>query len=121
MVSALGRYWYFLVFGPLLICVGGGLLYTIDEYTSNAKLIGYQIITALGVGSVLQNTISEFPSSPPLPSLLWDVARACTDDYPSQSPSRPISETRTTFLRERESSPLLVRSFFLRIIPAGTY
>jgi hypothetical protein len=27
IVSALGNYWYFLVFGPWIICVGAGLMY----------------------------------------------------------------------------------------------
>lgn len=57
IVSATGRYWYFLVFAPSLICVGGGLLYTINEHSSFARLAGYQIILGLGIGCVLQNTI----------------------------------------------------------------
>lgn len=44
MVSALGRYWPWLVGGPFLICIGSGLLFTITEDTSSAKLIGYQIV-----------------------------------------------------------------------------
>lgn len=31
VVSATGRYWHILVFGPFLICIGGGLLYTVSE------------------------------------------------------------------------------------------
>lgn len=57
MVSHFGYYWPFLVGAPSLICIGGGLLYTITEFESSAKLVGYQLITSLGVGAVMQNTI----------------------------------------------------------------
>lgn len=40
------------------MCIGAGLLYTINVNTSNAALVGYQIILSLGVGAVLQNTLS---------------------------------------------------------------
>jgi len=52
-----GRYWPFLAASPLLMSVGSGLLYTIDTDTSNARLIGYQILLGVGVGGALQNTI----------------------------------------------------------------
>ncbi|GAA5983322.1 hypothetical protein JCM5350_003071 [Sporobolomyces pararoseus] len=57
IVSATGRYWHILLVGPTLICVGGGLLYTVDEHTSFARMLGYQIIIGVGVGSILQNTL----------------------------------------------------------------
>ncbi|BGP44235.1 hypothetical protein JCM10450v2_000046 [Rhodotorula kratochvilovae] len=57
LISKFGRYWPFLVFGPLFSCVGSGLLYTIDENTAMSKIIGYQILLAIGVGCVIQNTI----------------------------------------------------------------
>lgn len=57
-VSYFGYYKPFLVFGPWLMCIGSGLLYTIKVDTSNSMLIGYQIILSLGVGAVLQNTLS---------------------------------------------------------------
>ncbi|BGP04230.1 hypothetical protein JCM10049v2_000028 [Rhodotorula toruloides] len=57
LISTFGYYWPFLVFGPIFSCIGSGLLYTVDEHTSSAKLIGFQIILAIGVGAVLQNTI----------------------------------------------------------------
>jgi len=53
-VSVIGNYYYFMIFGPWLISIGAGLLFTIDENTSNAKLIGYQIIIGLGMGSAMQ-------------------------------------------------------------------
>lgn len=76
IVSAWGYYWYvwhedlskcvcsrclfrpFLVAGPVLQAIGGGLLYTVHEGTSNAKLIGFQIITGFGVGLALQSESS---------------------------------------------------------------
>ncbi|GAA6021533.1 hypothetical protein JCM11491_006474 [Sporobolomyces phaffii] len=57
IVSATGRYWHILVGGPALICIGGGLLYTIDEHSSFARLCGYQILLGVGIGSILQNTL----------------------------------------------------------------
>lgn len=54
VVTAFGRYKWILVFGPSFLCIGGGLLYTVDEHTSSAKLIGYQILLALGIGLVFQ-------------------------------------------------------------------
>ena len=61
-VSYFGYYKPFLVCGPWLMCIGSGLLYTIKVDTSNSMLIGYQIILSLGVGAVLQNTLSTFSS-----------------------------------------------------------
>ena len=43
IVTLTGNYWYFLVFGPWLVCVGAGLLYTLHEQSSNGKYIGYQV------------------------------------------------------------------------------
>ncbi|GAA6053549.1 hypothetical protein JCM3770_005189 [Rhodotorula araucariae] len=57
LISRFGRYWPFLVFGPLFCCIGSGLLYTVDEQTPMSKLIGYQILLAIGIGFVIQNTI----------------------------------------------------------------
>lgn len=53
-VSTLGNYYYFMVFSPWLISIGAGLLFTVDESTSNAKLIGYQILIGLGMGASMQ-------------------------------------------------------------------
>jgi hypothetical protein len=43
VVSLTGNYWNFLVFGPWLLCVGAGLLYTLHETSPNSKYIGYQV------------------------------------------------------------------------------
>lgn len=44
------RYWYWGWTSPMIIAVGGGLLYTIKSSTSTARLIGYQVIYGLGIG-----------------------------------------------------------------------
>lgn len=40
IISKTGRYWPFLVLSPLVLCVGAGLLFTVDAHTPNARLIG---------------------------------------------------------------------------------
>jgi len=40
---------------PPLAAVGLGLLYTINDQTANAKVIGFQILTGFGVGLCFQN------------------------------------------------------------------
>jgi len=79
LISKIGYYWPFLLFGPVFSCIGSGLLYTVDENTPSANLIGYQIVRTMlfsdfgrrqltlesprsqllgvGVGCVLQNTL----------------------------------------------------------------
>lgn len=43
--------------GPAFTPIGGGLLYSIDQFTSTAKLVGYQILLGSGVGLAFQNTV----------------------------------------------------------------
>lgn len=57
LISYWGYYWPFLVVGPLFCCVGGGLFYTVTEFTPMSRLIGFQIVLSMGVGLVLQNPI----------------------------------------------------------------
>ncbi|EJD43051.1 transporter [Auricularia subglabra TFB-10046 SS5] len=52
-----GRYWPWLVGSPLLVSVASGLMYTINESTPNARVIGYQIIMGVGIGGALQNVV----------------------------------------------------------------
>jgi MFS family permease len=67
-VRKIGRYWPFMITGPIIGAIGAGLLYTINANTSNAKLIGYQIITGFGIGNTFQAPImavqSEFADQP---------------------------------------------------------
>jgi EmrB/QacA subfamily drug resistance transporter len=53
-VNGTGHYWSIMIVGPLIGAVGAGLLFTIDEYTSSARLIGYQIIFGAGLGVAFQ-------------------------------------------------------------------
>ncbi|BGP26163.1 hypothetical protein JCM10295v2_005106 [Rhodotorula toruloides] len=57
VVSATGRYWYFLVGAPAFGAIGAGLLYTVTPSTSTAKIIGYQILCGVGTGATLQNSL----------------------------------------------------------------
>jgi len=43
-----------LLVGPLIGAVGAGLLFTIDEFTPNPRLIGYQILFGFGLGLAFQ-------------------------------------------------------------------
>jgi MFS family permease len=67
-ITKSGRYWPFLLISPLLLSVGGGLLYTVTVDTSNARLIGFQILYGVGAGGALTNTLmaiqAEFASEP---------------------------------------------------------
>ncbi|KAH9815249.1 major facilitator superfamily domain-containing protein [Melampsora americana] len=56
-ISSTGYYWPALVVGPVLLTVGSGLLHTLDEFSNDGKLIGFQIIIGTGIGLVLQNVI----------------------------------------------------------------
>lgn len=57
IINFTGRYWPWLVASPMLVSVASGLFYTINEDTSNAKVIGYQIIMGVGAGGAIQNVL----------------------------------------------------------------
>ncbi|KAK4046657.1 hypothetical protein OIV83_005940 [Microbotryomycetes sp. JL201] len=57
IVSYWGYYWPLLVCAPSLMCVGGGLLYTVKADTSLVKLGVFQAVLAVGLGFVMQNTL----------------------------------------------------------------
>ena len=44
--------WY--VFSGILVLVGSVLLYTLDEFTSTAKVYGYSVVLGVGTGSFIQ-------------------------------------------------------------------
>lgn len=54
IVRRSGRYWPFLICGPIFATIGSGLLFTVKADTSNAKLIGYQILAGFGIGNCFQ-------------------------------------------------------------------
>ncbi|GAA5877202.1 hypothetical protein JCM8547_006297 [Rhodosporidiobolus lusitaniae] len=57
LVGTFGRYWYFLVAGPIPGAIGAGLMYTVSPTTKSANIIGYQILCGVGVGTVMQNSL----------------------------------------------------------------
>ncbi|CCA72093.1 probable DHA14-like major facilitator; ABC transporter [Serendipita indica DSM 11827] len=70
VIRATGKYKPWLIGGPWFAAISGGLFYTVDVHTSNAKLIGYQIVFGFGTGSAFQNTLiaiqAEFNDQPEL-------------------------------------------------------
>jgi len=62
-VSIVGNYFWIMVFGPWLISIGAGLLYTIDENTSSATLIGFQLLIGIGMGCCMQLPIVAIQSN----------------------------------------------------------
>ncbi|CAK5269530.1 unnamed protein product [Mycena citricolor] len=72
LVSRFGYYWPFLVISPVLLALGSGLLYTLKTSTSSATIIGFQILTGVGTGMVMQNTLLsmqvEFKDTPQIMS-----------------------------------------------------
>jgi MFS family permease len=57
IVTKWGRYYWFFIIGPPIAAVGFGLLYTVRRETSDAKIIGYQILAGFGIGLTFQNII----------------------------------------------------------------
>ncbi|KAL8290600.1 hypothetical protein RQP46_002858 [Phenoliferia psychrophenolica] len=70
LTAKIGRYWQWLVSAPVFLAIGAGLMYTVDENTQNAKIIGFMILTGVGVGGSMQNSLfamqAEFRDSPKL-------------------------------------------------------
>lgn len=52
--SKTGDYWYNFTIGFAIWTIGLGLLSSIDENTSLAKLIGYEILDGIGAGQTFQ-------------------------------------------------------------------
>jgi Na+/melibiose symporter-like transporter len=48
IVGKFGRYWPFLLLGPIPIAVGAGVMYTIKASSSLGEMIGLQIIVRIG-------------------------------------------------------------------------
>lgn len=68
IARVIGRYWYFLVIGPIPQAIGAGLLYTITPHSSGVNISGYQVLVGAGIGAVLQNSFiamqAEFNDTP---------------------------------------------------------
>lgn len=54
IVNGTGHYLTYMLVGPAVGAIGAGLLFTIDENTPSARLIGYQIIFGVGLGVAFQ-------------------------------------------------------------------
>lgn len=54
LVSRIGYYTPFMIFGVCLTAVGAGLLTTLEIDTSEGKWIGFQIVYGFGLGSCSQ-------------------------------------------------------------------
>jgi MFS family permease len=57
IVGKIGYYWPFLVAAPVFLALGSGLLYSLEQNTSEAKIIGFQILAGMGVGLGMQNAL----------------------------------------------------------------
>jgi MFS family permease len=70
IVNITGHYLGWLIVGPMIGAVGAGLLFTIDDHTANAKIIGYQIIFGFGLGLSFQLPVmaiqAEYATEPEL-------------------------------------------------------
>jgi MFS family permease len=70
IVGRFGYYWPFLVVAPVFLAIGSGLLYSLNTTTSEAKIIGFQILAGIGVGMGMQNALVaiqvEFQDQPSL-------------------------------------------------------
>ncbi|KAK9899939.1 MFS general substrate transporter [Cystobasidium minutum MCA 4210] len=53
-VRILGKYTPFLIGGPMLAAIGCGLLFTVDEHTKFANVIGFEILAGVGIGMFMQ-------------------------------------------------------------------
>jgi hypothetical protein len=63
IVSKTGKYTHVLYFGFSIWAVASGLLCTISATTSDAKLIGYQIMAGVGGGCTLQTSLVAIQAS----------------------------------------------------------
>lgn len=53
-VRKIGKYTPFIIAGPMIAAIGAGLLYTVDENTKFANVIGYEILCGVGIGMFMQ-------------------------------------------------------------------
>ncbi|KAL2827793.1 major facilitator superfamily domain-containing protein [Aspergillus cavernicola] len=81
LVGRYGRYWPYLVGGPIVGSVGAGLMYTVMASTSNGAVIGYQILVGICIGTTLQNILfamqAEFDDTPKLISQATGMVNFC--------------------------------------------
>lgn len=94
IVRKTGRYTYFLIAGPCLVCVACGLMYTIDQTSSFGKIIGFEIILGVGIGCYMQMGMlaaqAEFAKEPAVMSRAM-VSRVCAGIYRAKLRFRAFS------------------------------
>lgn len=64
-ITAYGHYIPFMYIGACLAIVGSGLLSTLTTTSSQAQYVGYQVIVALGAGTVQRITFTAVPLALP--------------------------------------------------------
>ncbi|KAK2594895.1 hypothetical protein QQS21_007394 [Conoideocrella luteorostrata] len=81
LVSRYGRYWPYLVGGPVVGALGAGLMYTVTTSGSNGAVIGYQILVGICIGTTMQNILfamqAEFDDTPKLISQATGMVNFC--------------------------------------------
>lgn len=53
-LGRVGYYQLFLIVGSAILTLGAGLVYTLDLDSSTGKIVGYQILVGMGIGSCIQ-------------------------------------------------------------------
>ncbi|KAJ7073623.1 ABC transporter [Mycena amicta] len=57
VVGRFGYYWPFIAVAPTFLAVGSGLLYTLSSSTTSSAIIGFQILSGVGTGMGMQNSL----------------------------------------------------------------
>ncbi|KAL8785574.1 MAG: hypothetical protein Q9195_008592 [Heterodermia aff. obscurata] len=58
IMSATGYYMPWYLFGGIFTVIGSALMYTVDQYSSVARVYGYTILLAVGAGGIVQASFS---------------------------------------------------------------
>jgi MFS transporter, DHA2 family, glioxin efflux transporter len=54
LITVFGYYIPLMIFGSILVCVGSGLIYTLEIDSGSGKWIGYQALVGIGLGLMFQ-------------------------------------------------------------------
>ncbi|ORY27750.1 major facilitator superfamily domain-containing protein [Naematelia encephala] len=57
IIPRIGRFKWVIVAGPCFLCLGSGLLYTVQYGTPESHLYGFQVLIGVGIGMALQNSM----------------------------------------------------------------
>ncbi|KAH8585515.1 major facilitator superfamily domain-containing protein [Bisporella sp. PMI_857] len=58
LMSKFGYYMPWYLFGGVFTTIGGALMYTVDETSSNSQLYGYSVLIGIGAGMFIQTSFS---------------------------------------------------------------